>query len=256
MKNYFNYLLIGVFSFLLFSCGGESAQEKNKKALDSVSGPGSDRVNDPVTYHSVPDSLLGGNPIKYDTRKVIDKVYITNRPGAKGREQASHDGREIAEYGYGGLVEVIEISGDWYGISDRITRDFNRDGQKIEVTRWEKVYILKSETGEADSVALNWIELNSCYVTELNGERIMPPYESESPELFHLELVSEAEYNYQKSVSVKKLVQDSSGVIQKNRDVTLKLKEGTKVYRRIDKGDEVEEYTFKGVIPSLDAYLL
>src|SRR5690606_5795755 len=107
----------------LFSCS--NSNQTNEKTAQSL-------VSDTLTT----ESENTGNKIDYDNTKVIKNVYVTDRNGIEIKQQADTYSNTLGTYEDATKLDVIEETENWLGIRDRITREFYRNGDKIESTGW------------------------------------------------------------------------------------------------------------------------
>ncbi len=122
---------------ILFSCGvNDQTNEKANQNTDSKSLLTEDQNTE--------------NKIDFNKTIILKSIYVINRNGTEIKQQANNNSETLGNYVFGTKLEVIEETEEWLGVRDRITREFLRNGSKIEVSGWEKVYVLKSQTGSID----------------------------------------------------------------------------------------------------------
>ncbi len=198
-----------------------------------------------------------GNRIDYEKTKVIETVYVIDRNGIDFKQQAEDNSETLGKYDYGTRLAVVELKGDWLGIRDRIIREFERNGSKIEVTAWEKVYIKKSSTGDLKTIQLNEKDLN--IITSLTKQG-----KTETDEngialncCLRIELIGKSEYESKKKNFVTFLIQDTALIKKKSGKIILRCENKNKVF--IDKPDAETEMIindYVGKIEFVDKYLV
>lgn len=210
-------------------------------------------VNDTLTT----ESENTGNKIDYDNTQVIKNIYVTDRNGIEVKQQADNNSKTLGTYAYGTKLDVIEETENWLGIRDRITREFYRNGDKIESTGWEKVYVLKKQTGSIDEITLVPSDLNVISSLTVNQKTEFFETGEELTKYFSFELIDKSLFDSQKSTSVNFLLADTTDNKKNNGVTELKCKD--KVVKYIDKPDAedaMQIFTYVGQIEFLNKYLI
>lgn len=198
-----------------------------------------------------------GNKIDYENTKVIKSVYVKDRRGVDAMECMDKESKKLFHYDYGNQLDVIEDAKDWFGIRERITRKFERNGSKIESTSWEKVYVSKDKVG-----AINEVELISSDLNVISGLIFSDTAKyGQSEEIFHdmvkLELIEQSLFNQNRESAINYLLSDTFNNSKNNGVIELECKE--KIVRFVDKPDaeeEREEYQYLGQITFLNQFLI
>lgn len=220
------------------------------------------QTNSPTTGISSTDSIStkgldSGNPIDFETTKVIRSTYITDRNGADMRQSANKDAKRLGSYSFGTKLDVIEETDEWLGVRDRITRESIENGTDVETTQWEKVYVLKKQTGPMTEIGLLPADLN--IITYLTENDKTESYEKGKPlnEYIKLEIIDEALYNSKKKSAVNFLLADTTVVKKKNGIIELKSEHKTARY--VDKPEAEEDmqiFQYLGQVDFLHQYLI
>lgn len=198
-----------------------------------------------------------GNKIDYDKTKVIRNVYVTDREGVELKQEANENSTTLGIYEYGTKLDVIEETEKWLGIRERITRDFIRDGSKIQSTGWEKIYVLKNKTGIINEISLLPSDLN--IISSLTRNQKTEYFENgkQLKEFLSLELIDKTVFDKNKSTAVNFIIADSSVIKKKNGIIELKCQ--NKTVKFIDKPDaeeERQEFYYAGQIEFLNQYII
>ena len=204
-----------------------------------------------VLVHGVNGQLLKKNT-------VIKNVIVIDRKGAEIKERADRNSATLGIYHFGASLDVIEENEEWYGVSDRVTREMDKGGSTVETsTRWEKVYVLKSQTGSINDVILIPSDLN--IVSSLTLNENIEYFEAGKPleGYLKIELVDKDVFQSERSSAINFLFADTTAV-KKNRGV-IKLKCKSKVVKYKDKPEKEERsqvFHYVGQIDFLDKYLI
>lgn len=230
--------------FAIFSCNNHRHTKKH---------PASNSVADTVTIK--PESKA--HSIDYDKTKVIKSVYVTDRTGAEIKQEADIDSETLGTYQFGTKLEVIEETEEWFGVRDRITREFVNDGSQIERTAWEKVYVLKSKTGPIDKITLIPSELN--IISSLNTNQKAETFETdkELKGFLKIELIDKQLFESKRGNEADYLLADTSAIKKVNGIIELKCQHKTVKY--IDKPDDEENrqvFDYVGQLQFLNKYLI
>lgn len=240
MKILPNSLWLLAFLFLL------SCDKKIEKAPEST-----------ATDSSLEEIIERGNPIDYDNTKVLSTVYAIAKNGVDAKQQADENAEIVKTYEYGERLEVIEETGEWLGVRDRISREFVEDGKTIQQSSWEKVYVLKNSTGSIEQIKIYSSDLYSSYFLEINNEVITVDTEKKIENHLTIELIDKDFFDSKKSTEVSFLLADTTQIIKKERVLELPCQNKTVTY--VDKPDAEEdrqEYDYIGQVAFLNQYLI
>ncbi|NEU07790.1 SH3 domain-containing protein [Flavihumibacter sp. R14] len=198
-----------------------------------------------------------GNKIDYNNTKVLDHVYVTLQDGVESKLHPDHFSAPVVRFEYGAKLDVIEISGEWLGVRERVMRKFVRNGSNIESTGWEKVYIPKSATGKLIDIKLLKTDLN--IITSLTIDQKTIQYEEGKilTDYLEIELTDKATFDHNKASAVNYMLADTTVIYKKNGVIILPTAKGIRKY--IDKPDAEEdrqEYVYLGQIEFLNSYIL
>lgn len=214
-------------------------------------------VQSPLVDSSSLEPENTGNKINFDKTKVIKVVYVIDRRGAEMKQQASQGSKTIGNYEFGTKLDVIEETEEWFGVRDRITREFLRNGSKIESTGWEKVYVLKKNTGSIDKITLVPADLN--IISSLTVDQKLENFETarELKDFVKIELIDESLFTLKRSSALNFLTADTAETKKEKGIIKLKCQKGAKKY--VDKPDAEESsqvFQYVGQIEFLNKYLI
>ncbi|WP_293916146.1 MULTISPECIES: SH3 domain-containing protein [unclassified Sphingobacterium] len=198
-----------------------------------------------------------GIPIDFDSTKVLKTTTVTDRSGAELKQQANEQSKKLGRYTYGTRLEVIEENDKWYGVRDRITRNHTKDGQEIETTRWEKVYVLKSKTGSMKEITLVPGDLDIISLWVKNEKSEYFENGKQLKEYLKIELIDKSLFESKKQTAVNFLLADTTKIQKKNGVIELKTQ--NKTVRFTDKPDAEEDmqiFKYEGQIEALNSYLI
>lgn len=242
-------LLHITFSTLLltiFSCNNSG--QANEKTVQSS-------VSDTLTTENV------GNEIDYDKTKVLQSIYVVDRKGTEFKQQADENSQTLGTYEFGAKLDVIEETEVWYGVRDRITREFLRSESKIESTGWEKVYVLKSKTGSINEITLVPSDLN--VISSLTTNQKTENFETgkQLNGYLKIELIDKQQFEGMKNSSVSYLLADTTETKKKNGIIELKCQNTIKKYIDKPDGEPNDETTrrvfnYVGQFAFLNKYLI
>ena len=209
----------------IFGCNNRG--ETNEKTVQSI-------VSDSLTT----EDENTGNKIDYDKTKVLQSVYVVDRNGTEIKQQADKNSKTLGSYGFGAKLDVIEETEEWFGVRDRIIRDFLRNGCKIENTGWEKVYILKNQTGSINEITLVSSDLNIISSLTTNQKTENFETDKELKDYLKIELIDKQLFESKRSSSANFLLADTTEIKKKKGIIELKCQ--AKVKKIIDKPDAEE----------------
>jgi len=101
---------------------------------------------------------------------------------------------------------VIENGDNWYGVKERITRSYFKDGNEIESTGWEKVYIPKDVTGSYEEIQL--IQSDLSIINSIRTNQLTSCYPNGIPlnDYVRVELIDKALFDKMKKSKVSLLI--------------------------------------------------
>ncbi len=225
---------------LLVSCNS-----KNRKTVQIIENKS--------IIEEIEKEPIFGNPIDYDSTKVLYQLFVTNRKGTQLKDQADEHSKSAGTFRFGSIVNVIEEQKDWLGIKERISREYTRNGREIQVSKWEKVFVKKSDVGNAEKITLIEEDLIQGYVYK---DSILP---QKIENLLELSFISKEDYLTKKAQRVRFLVEDSASIKKIKGVISLPCKNGVKKIIDIDEPDNEDGrmiYGYVGNIDMLNQYLL
>jgi len=218
--------------------------------------------NETTVQGSVSDTLTtedenSGNKIDYDKTKILKSIYVVDRKGTEIKQQADKKSKTLGTYEYGTKLDVIEETEEWFGVRDRITREFLRNGSKIESTGWEKVYVSKSQTGSINEITLVPSDLNIISSLTTNKKAENFETDKELNDFLKIELIDKRLFDSKRSSSINYLLADTTEIKKKKGIIELKCQ--AKVKKYIDKPDAEESmqvFNYVGQFEFLNKYLI
>lgn len=207
------------------------------------------------TLSQIDDSK--GYPINFDTTKVIDNVFVTARSGTEMKQEKDVNSKTLGNYEYGVMLEVIEDSGEWLGVRDRITRTYIENDKTIESNGWEKIYVQKKATGKIGQLSLLPSDLNVVSFLTINGKSQEVGKDQRLNDFIKIELIDKQLFESKKSTAINYLVTDTTAITKKNGLIELKTPGKTKVFKdNPTDEDDRQIYSYLGQIPVLNQYLV
>lgn len=222
----------------------------------------SPQINKQTKQNSVTDTTAmsgenAGIKIDYYNTSILKSVSVIDRKGVEIKQQPNENSSTLGTYEYGTRLNIIEETENWFGIRDRITREFYRNGRKIESTAWEKVYVLKSKTGSIEEIKLVLSDLNIISAFTINNKTQYFEAGKQLTEYLAIELIDKSLFDSKKSSSIDFLLADT--ILNKKRNGVIELKCQNRTTKYIDKPDaETEEqiFSYVGQIVFLNKYLV
>ncbi|MFU1858376.1 SH3 domain-containing protein [Sphingobacterium sp. NGMCC 1.201703] len=243
-------LIGGTISIGMSGCGDQSKKTDTQKGdstqMDSVA------VKDTAVAEKFPPL-----PINYDQTKVLKNLYVVDRAGVVLRQGADESAPALGKYPYGTKLDVIGEEGGWIAVMDRIQRDYKgANGEAIDVTQWEKVYVEKSKLGKQDKITISPKDLNIIVSQTVNGKESY--YEKGHPldKYLFVELIDEQAFLAARNTAKNYLIKDTLSY-SKNGDVLeLPLTNGkTLTFTDKDIDNESEaRYSYMGHYDFLNAF--
>lgn len=197
------------------------------------------------------------NIIDYDNTKVIREVYVIDRTGTEIKQRADKNSKTIGTYEFGAKLDVIEETDDWLGVRERITKEYLKNGNIIESTDWEKVYVLKSKTGSINEIILVPKDLN--IISSLTINKKTENFETgvELKDFLKIELIDKFLFDNKRSSAVNFLLADTTRIKKQHGIIELKCK--AKVKKYIDKPyaeENMQVFYYLGQFEFLNKYLI
>lgn len=243
-------LIGGTISIGMSGCSDRSKTKDTQKGdstqMDSVA------VKDTAVAEKFPPL-----PINYDQTKVLKNLYVVDRAGVVLRQGADESAPALGKYPYGTKLDVIGEEDGWFAVMDRIQRDYKgANGEAIDVTQWEKVYVEKSKLGKQDKITISPKDLNIIVSQTVNGKESY--YEKGYPldKYLFVELIDEQTFLAARNTAKNYLIKDTLSY-SKNGDVLeLPLTNGkTLTFTDKDIDNESEaRYSYMGHYDFLNAF--
>lgn len=236
--------------FLLIIGDGHSAMAIQNTIID---------LNKPIPEAVLAKYNRDGIAIDYDNTPVLKQVLVTDKQGAVARQLPSGAAREVEKYTFGQKLEVIEDRDGWYAIRDRIYREYDDNNDGIierDVSKWEKVFVKKDQTGSTDSVALTSDDLNIMSYLSVNKDYEHFEEGEALNDYLRFELIDKALFESKRPLAVDFLSKDKS--IKKRNGVILIPTAGKVVTFTDNEADHDGYQVFESVgqIAPLNQYLV
>lgn len=213
----------------------------------------------------IPAALLAqynrdGIPIDYDSTSVLERIAVTVKNGATAYQLPNGAARQVKNYGFGETLEVIEDREDWYGVQDRISREYddNNDGIIDRKTfNWEKVFVKKDKTGAMFITNLTPEELNIITYSSASGKDKYFETGKALNNSLKIERIDKDLFEKKRSIAVDFLSKNDRGI--KKRDGVLSMPTVKQVVKFVDKdngNDGDAKFEYIGQIDFLNQYLV
>lgn len=243
------------FSILLLIIGGCNLNKGNNNTVQI------EIFTDSVTNITA-DTLANGdiaewNEIDYNNTKVLQTIFVTAREGTEMKQQKDVNSKSVGYYKYGSKVDVIETGEEWIGVREYILREFFKEGNKIKANHWEKVYVLKSSTGDLNNITLAPSDLPSINSLKFNRRHDNVEEEKMLEDYLTINLIDQNFFDSKKSSAVNFLTSDTTLI--KRRDGILELPCSNLVKKYIDKPnaeESMEVFNYIGQFEFLNHYLI
>lgn len=215
-------------------------------------------MSQPISASQLAAYNRDGIKIDYNNTPLLKRVSVTVQDGATGRQLPNGAARKVKSYPFGETLEVIEDQKDWYGVRDRIYREYdeNNDGiVETDIVKWEKVYVKKAQTENITSVALTFDDLNVIAYLSVDDYESFEK-EERLNDYLKIELIDKGLFEQKRALAVD-FLSDSDAVKKKNG--VLAIPTTSKVVTFTDKDvdhDGRETFVYVGQIDSLNQHLV
>lgn len=243
--------LLPVVTALLLSFGSYHSAVASQNVIIDMSKP--------ISASQLAAYNRDGIAIDYDNTTVLKQVYVTDKAGAAARQLPSGAARKVKSYDFGEKLEVIEEQKDWYGVQDRIYREYDEDNDSVietDVTKWEKVFVKKDQTGSINSIALTPDDLN--LVSYLSVDENYEHFEKDRAldKYLKIELIDKNMFDNKRNLAVDFLSKDK---IIKKKNGVLSIPTTQKLVKFTDNdvdNDGYQIFAYVGQIDSLNQHLI
>ena len=188
--------------------------------------------------------------INYETDTVLKVIYVIDRSGIEAKQHADSNSITLGTYQFGTKLDVIDEKEEWYGVRERITRNFLRDDVLIESTGWEMVYVVKNKTGLINEITLIPSDLNIISNLTVNEKTEYFESDEELTEYLKIELIDKQLFDSNLNSSVNFLINDTTEISKKKG--ILKLECQNKTTKFTDRPEEDESYQIYNYIGQFD----
>ncbi len=216
-------------------------------------------VSKPISATQLAAYNRDGIAIDIDKTPVLKQVFVTNKEGAIARQLPSGASRKVKSYTFGEQLEIIENQADWYGVRDRIYREYDNDNDGIietDIVKWEKVYIKKDQTGSINKIALTAKDLNIISHLSISDDHKYFEEEKALNKYLKIELIDKAMFEKKRPLAINFLSKDNA---IKKRNGVLSIPTTKKVVKFTDNdvdNDGYQIFDYVGQIGFLDQYLI
>lgn len=211
------------------------------KSIDPLSEPVSVVVTDEVQVYKElhPDGIL----VDFDAEPPI-AVYYASEDDVFYYQGPSADSKVLGKYGKGVEFEVLEISGDWLAVRERIRRNIVEEGKEIEQMAWEKVFVSKKKASENPFVIVEDSELYSATDTD---------YNTHPSTLFDIGWLSKETFEEASKRHIPAFKTDTLKFVQRNNVYELDFDSCERLLEdNISESDDYSHYEYKGTFEKLN----
>lgn len=129
-KNFQPYAanLLPVVTALLLSFGSYHSAVASQNVIIDMSKP--------ISASQLAAYNRDGIAIDYDNTPVLREVYVTDKSGITAYQLPSGAAKKVQDYPFSAKLEVIEDNKEWYGIRERVFRQYYKKGTEIESVKW------------------------------------------------------------------------------------------------------------------------
>lgn len=216
-------------------------------------------MSKPISASQLAAYNRDGINIDYDSTPVLRDIYVNNRGGTIARQLPSGAAKKVKDYPFGSKLEVIEDNKDWYGVRDRITRQYDEDNDGVietSVDKWEKVFVRKDQTGAINTILLKPTDLN--IVSYLSVGKNTESFETDKRlnKYLKFELIDKALFEQKRSLAVNFLSKDK--MLKKKKGVlSIPTARKTVLLKDIDTDNDSEaSFEYRGQIDFLKQHLV
>ena len=216
-------------------------------------------LSKPISEALMAEYNRNGIEIDYDNTPVLKQVYVTKKEKIVARQLPSGAARKVKSYVFGEKLEVIEEQKDWYGVRDRIYREYDDDNDGVmetDIVKWEKVYVKKANTGSINTIALTHDDLNIVSYLSVDEDSAYFEEGKALNDYLQFELIDKALFENQRALAVDFLSTDK--MIKKKNGV-LSIPTTKKVVSLLDidtDSDSRASFKYVGEIDALNQHLV
>ena len=249
-KNFQPYAanLLPVVTALLLSFGSYHSAVASQNVIIDMSKP--------ISASQLAAYNRDGIAIDYDNTSVLREVYVTDKSGITAYQLPSGAAKKVQDYPFGAKLEVIEDNKEWYGIRERVFRQYHKKGTEIESVKWEKIYVKKSQTGLFNTIVLKPNDLNIISYLLADGKDESFEKGEALNKYLKFELIDKALFEKKRPLAVNYLSKDQ--MIKKKKGV-LSIPTANKVVKLIDidtDNDGRASFEYIGQINALNQHLI
>lgn len=210
------------------------------KAANVSSEPSSVVVEKTEVYEEVnPDGIL----LDFDAESPIATYYVLE-DDVSYYQGASTDSKMLGKYGKGIELDVLEVSGDWLVVRERISRNIIENGKEIERTAWEKVFISKRKASKNPFIKVEDGELYSTTNTD---------YDTHPSTVFDIGWLSREEFDKASKRHVSAFKGDTLKFVQQDNVYKLNFDSCERLLEdNISESDDYSRYEYKGTFEKLN----
>lgn len=212
----------------------------------------------------IPEALLAqynrdGIAIDYDNTPVLKQVLVTDDHGAVARQLPNGAAREVEKYTFGQKLEVIEDREGWYGVRDRVYREYDEDNDGVvdtDIVKWEKVFVKKDQTGTIDKIALAPEDLNIISYLSVGKNSEYFEKDKRLNQYLKIQLIDKALFEKKRPLAVN-FLSKGKGIKKKNGILSIPTAKKPVEFVDKDNGDDGDaNFEYIGSIDFLNQHLV
>lgn len=177
---------------------------------------------------SNPEGIL----VDFDAEIPIGTYYALDESLAY-HQGADLNSKVLGYYAKGAELEVLEEQEQWLVVRERISRDLMEEGQEINRTAWEKVFVLKSATSQNPFINVSDDELYSTSDTDPN---------TRPDKILEMGWLRPKEFEVAYSKHRSQFKADTLRFVKQNQQYDLKFETCERVLSDVESEDEIYAY--------------
>lgn len=215
-------------------------------------------MSQPISASQLAAYNRDGIEIDYDNTIVLKQVYVTDKEGTVARQLPSGAAKKVKSYGFGEKLEVIEEQKDWYGVQDRVFREYDNDNDGVietDVVKWEKVYVKKANTGLISTIALTPKDLNIISYLSIDEKSAYFEEGKALNNYLKLELIDQTLFESKRALAID-FLSTNRMIEKKNGVLTIPLAKDSVKFSDNDIEGDTEDYSYLGKFDFINQHLI